>query len=75
MGLASQDHKVVRHAHTVSRRSHICFTSVGVHKNQVNVMEDAGSDCDLDNWIFPTVGNGLNNWTTEDIISISFSRE
>ncbi|XP_058774425.1 uncharacterized protein LOC131648709 [Vicia villosa] len=41
----------------------------------VNALEDGESNCNLDKWIFPTPDNGLNNWKTEDVISISFSQE
>jgi hypothetical protein len=44
-------------------------------KSQINAVEDADSDCDLDSWIFPTIGDGLNNWKAEDTIPISFSQE
>ena len=46
-----------------------------VSNNGVNAIEDADSDYDLDSWIFPTIGKGLNNWKVEEIISISFSHE
>ena len=51
------------------------------HDNGVNVIRDVSvigdtdSNCDLDNWIFPTTGNRLRNWKTEDVILISFSQE
>ncbi|KAI5422597.1 hypothetical protein KIW84_045871 [Lathyrus oleraceus] len=45
------------------------------HDKTVNVVEDVDSDCDLDSWIFPTIGDGLNNWKAEDTIPISFSQE
>jgi hypothetical protein len=45
------------------------------HDKTVNAVEDADSDCDLDNWIFPTIGDELNNWKVEDTIPISFSQE
>ncbi|KAI5387623.1 hypothetical protein KIW84_073641 [Lathyrus oleraceus] len=45
------------------------------HDKTVNAVEDTDSDCDLDSWIFPTIGDGLNNWKAEDIIPISFSQE
>ncbi|XP_058761629.1 uncharacterized protein LOC131635043 [Vicia villosa] len=41
----------------------------------VNDLEDGESNCDLDKWIFPTLDNGLNNWKTGDVISISFIQE
>jgi hypothetical protein len=51
------------------------FSSEKVAKSQINAVEDADSDCDLDSWIFPTIGDGLNNWKAEDTIPISFSQE
>ncbi|KAI5446181.1 hypothetical protein KIW84_014148 [Lathyrus oleraceus] len=45
------------------------------HGKIVNAVEDADSDCDLDSWIFPTIGDGLNNWKAEDTIPISFSQD
>lgn len=44
-------------------------------KDQINAVGDYNEDYNLDNWIFPTVGDGLNNWKTEDVIPISFSQE
>ncbi|XP_058775253.1 uncharacterized protein LOC131649509 [Vicia villosa] len=41
----------------------------------VNALEDGESNCNVDKWIFPTPDNGLNNWNTEDVISISFNQE
>ncbi|XP_058771946.1 uncharacterized protein LOC131645720 [Vicia villosa] len=41
----------------------------------VNALEDGESNCNLDKWIFPTPDHGLNNWKTEDVISISFNQE
>ena len=46
-----------------------------VSNNGVNAVEDAYSNYDLDNLIFPTTDNGLNNWKTKDVIPISFSQE
>lgn len=45
------------------------------HDNIVNVVEDTDSDCDLDSWVFSTIGDGLNNWRAEDVIPISLSPE
>ena len=41
----------------------------------VNAVEDTDDDYDLDSWISPTIGDGLDNWKAEDTIPISFSRE
>ncbi|KAI5426502.1 hypothetical protein KIW84_032079 [Lathyrus oleraceus] len=43
------------------------------HDETVNAVEDSDSDCNLDSWIFPTVGDGLNNGKAEDTIPISFN--
>ncbi|KAI5422655.1 uncharacterized protein LOC127076396 isoform X2 [Lathyrus oleraceus] len=58
-----------------SDRFGLGFSSEKVVKDQINAIEDADSDCDLDSWIFPTIGDGLNNWKAEDTIPISFSQE
>ena len=42
--------------------------------DEVSVVKDADSDCDIDGWIFPTIDNGLNNWKDEDFIPILFSQ-
>ena len=59
----------------VPYKSGLGFNSERMVKDQINVVEDADSDCDLDSWIFPTIGDGLNNWKAEDTIPISFSQE
>ena len=71
----SQAQRVICRARANSGRLPFCINNNGVHKNQVNTVEDADSDCDLDSWIFPTTGSGLNNWKAEDFIQISFSRD
>ncbi|KAI5437888.1 hypothetical protein KIW84_023853 [Lathyrus oleraceus] len=58
-----------------SDRFGLGFSSEKMVKDQINAVEDADSDCDLDSWIFPTIGDGLNNWKAEDTIPISFSQE
>ena len=58
-----------------SDKSGLGFNSERVVKDQINAVVDADSDCDLDSWIFQTIGDGLNNWKAEDTIPISFSQE
>ena len=62
----------------VSYKSDRCglgFSSEKVVKDQINAVKDADNDCDFDSWIFPTIGDGPNNWKAEDTIPISFSQE
>ena len=75
LGFTSQAQRVVRRARANSGRPPFRINSNGVHNNHVSVVEDIDSDCDIDNWIFPTIDNGLNNWKDEDFIPISFSQE
>ncbi|KAI5405555.1 hypothetical protein KIW84_052372 [Lathyrus oleraceus] len=58
-----------------SDKSGLGFNSEKIVKDQINAVEDADSDCDLDSWIFPTIGDRLNNWKVEDTIPISFSQD
>ena len=41
----------------------------------VNAVEDSDGRCDMDEWIFPTIGGGLNNWEAKDFIHITFIQE
>ena len=75
LGFTSQAQWVVRRARANYGRPPFCINHNGVHNNQVNTVEDADSDCDIDSWIFPTTCGGLNNWKTEDFIPISFSQD
>ena len=68
LGFTTEGQKVVRHA----RAGRPPFR---ISNNEVNVIEDADNDYDLDSWIFPTIGNRLRNWKAEGFISISFSQE
>ena len=46
-----------------------------INKNEVHAIEEVNGDFDINNWIFPTLGDGLNNWTIEDVIPIFFRQE
>ena len=46
-----------------------------INKSGVHAIEDDDGDFDINNWIFPTPDDGLNNWKTEDVIPISFRQE
>ena len=41
----------------------------------VNAVEDSDGSCDMDGWVFPTIGGGPNNWETKDFIPINFIQE
>lgn len=69
LGFTAESQKAVRRARAVR------ITNPGNMKDQINAVGDYNEDYNLDNWIFPTVGDGLNNWKTEDVIPISFSQE
>ena len=68
LGFTAEGQKVVCCAH--ARRP-----PFRVSNNGVNAIEDANNGCDFNSWIFPTTGNGLDNWKAGDIIPISFSQE
>ena len=33
-----------------------------ISNHGVNAVEDSDDGCDLEEWIFPTISGGLNNW-------------
>ena len=68
LGFTEEGQRVV--SHTRAGRPPFC-----VSNNRVNAIEDADSDCDFDNWIFPTIGNRLDNWKAKDIFHFSFIHE
>ena len=57
------------------RRARAGGPPLRINNNEVNAREDTDSDGDLDDWIFPTIGGGLNNWKAKDFVPISFSQE
>ena len=59
-------------AQKVFRRARAGGPTLRISNHGVNVVEDTDSDCDLDNWIFPTTNGGLNNLTARDFVPISF---
>ena len=54
------------------RRARARGPPLHINNHGVNVVEDTNSDCNLDNWIFPTINSGLNNCTARDFVHISF---
>ena len=68
LGFTAEGQRVVRH--TRAERPLFCISN-----NGVNTIEDTNSDCNFNSWIFPTIGDGLDNWKEKDIFPISFSQE
>ena len=75
LGFTSEAQRTVCRARANSSRPPFHINNNGVHKNQVNVVEDANSDCDMDSWIFPTTNGGPSNWTAKDHVPITFIHE
>ena len=48
----------------------LCISNKGV-----NTVEDSDGSCDIDEWIFPTVSRGLNNWEAKEFVPITFIQE
>ena len=38
-------------------------------------MEDNDESCDLEEWIFPTISGGLNNWEAKEFVPITFIQQ
>ena len=68
LGFTSGAQKAIRRAR--AGEPPLCISNHGV-----NVVEDIDSDCDLDNWIFPTTNGGFSNWTTRGFVPITFIQE
>ena len=41
----------------------------------VNAVEDSDDNCDLEEWIFPTISGGLNNWEAKEFVPINFIQQ
>ena len=57
------------------RCPHIGKPRLRISNHEVNALEDYDNDCDFDDWIYPTFGEGLNNWSAKYFIPISFNKE
>ena len=57
------------------RRARIGKPPLRISNHQVNALEDSDNDYDFNGWIYPTAGEGLNNWRAKDFIPISFNKE
>src|SRR4051812_42409277 len=68
LGRTAKDQKREQHPRPEGLKHH--FISKGV--NAIGEDED---NYNIDKWIFPTPDEGLDNWKTKDIVSISYSQE
>ena len=50
-------------------------SALRIGNHEVNVVEDSEDDCDIDEWIYPTTREGLDNWRAKDFIPISFNED
>ena len=62
-------------AQRVVRRARVVGPLLHISNHGVNALEDSDSDCDIDQWIFPTVSGRLTNWKAKDFMPITFIQE
>ena len=43
-----------------------------INNQGINAIQDSEEDSDIDSWIYPTTNSGPNNWTTKDLVLVSF---
>ena len=46
-----------------------------INNHGVDAFEDSDSSCDMDEWIFLTIGSGLKNWEAKEFVPITFIQE
>ena len=65
LGFTSGAQRVVRHARAGE-------PPLRINNHGVNVVEDNDDSCDLEEWIFPTIYRGINNWEAKEFAPITF---
>ena len=65
LGFTAEAQRAIRH--TRIGRPHLHISNQGV-----NAIKDDEEESDIDRWIYPTTNGGLNNWTTKDLVLVSF---
>ena len=65
LGFTTGAQRAVRHAR-------IGRPPLRISNQGVNAIEDDEEESDIDNWIYPTINGGLNNWTAKDFVPVSF---
>ena len=68
LGFTSRAQKAVH-------RTRVGGPPLKISKYGVNAVEDDEDSYDLEDWIFPTVNGGLNNWEAKDFVPISFIQQ
>ena len=69
MGFTSGFQKVVRHARAGG-------PPLKISNHGVNAVEDDDDDnCDLEDWIFPTINGGLSNWEAKHFVPVTFIQQ
>ena len=48
---------------------------IRINNHGVNALQDNDNDCDMDQWIFPTLNGGLTSWNAKDFVPITFIQE
>ena len=57
------------------RRTRVRGPPLCINNQGVNSLEDNDSSCDMDEWIFPTIDGGLNNWEAKEFVPINFIQD
>ena len=68
MGFTSGAQKAIRHTRAGG-------PPLRINNRGVNAVEDSDDSCNLEEWIFPTINGGLNNWKAKEFVSITFIQE
>ena len=54
------------------RRSRAGGTPLKITHHGVHALEDVEDESNFEDWIFPTIEGGLNNWEAKDFVPITF---
>ena len=62
-------------AQKVVRRARVGGPPLWISNLWVNAVEDSDNSCDLEEWIFPTISEGINNLEAKDFVPITFIQQ
>ena len=57
------------------RRARAGEPPLRISNHGLNTLEDSDDSCDLEEWIFPTISGGLNNWEAKEFVPINFLQQ